>query len=153
MSGVVHAVTGPCSSRHAWLTGPLLMRAWRRVLLAGAVAVVAWTVLVQPAGAQPAPVAERTPSAGTRDAPTKGQGSNASGTIGFVLIGGWVLAGGLLFRQGRRRLAVQKALPAQNPVADDGDSGDAQINETKERADGEQPAVAPDSLPASAAPE
>lgn len=115
---------------------------------------VAWTVLVQPAGAQPAPVTDTTPSAGTRDAPTNtGQGSNASGTIGFVLIGGWVLAGGLLFRQGRRRLAAHKALPAQNPVTDDGDSGGTEINEAEERADGEQPAVAPPSLPASAAPE
>lgn len=146
MSRVVHAVTGRCSSGRRWRTHGL--RAWRRVLVLGTVAVVAWAMLVQPAGAQRAPVTDTTPSART----TTGRGPNATGAIGFVLIGGWVLAGGLLFRQGRRRLAAHKALPAQSPVTDDGDSGGTEINEADDP-DGEQPAVAPSSLPASAAPE
>ena len=62
--------------------------------------------------------------------------------IGFVLIGGWMLGGVLLFRQGRRRLAAHRSVPAQNPMADDGDSVSPAVTE-EEHAEDERPAAAP----------
>lgn len=129
------------------------MWAWRRVLVASAVTVVAWTVLVQPAGAQRAPVTDTTPSARARDATATGQSPNPSAAVGFVLIGGWVLAGGVLFRQGRRRLAAHKSHPARDTISDDGAAGRIDVNEADQRVDGEQPVVSPARLPAHAAPE
>jgi hypothetical protein len=118
------------------------MRASRRVLVPAALAALASTVSVQPASAQRAPVADSPSSAESGGAAATGQDSNATGAIGFVLIGGWMLGGVLLFRQGRRRLAAHKSVPAQHPMPDDGDSGSAAVTE-EEHAEHERPAVVP----------
>lgn len=85
------------------------VRRHRRSIVCAVLAITVWLAVEALAPTGAAATALETSSVGTSAAQTgseEGRRSNPGGAIaGFALLGGWLLLGGILFRQGRRRLA------------------------------------------------